>query len=96
MDFSEIDFEREYIELRKAYLTGKKRLKLAMNATTGECREAARRCANRMHAAAIEKWKMTEAEATEYFQRVRMFDSKGRLTPEFGGEPRKPKKKKRK
>lgn len=81
--------------LLEAVCDGKRRLKAKYNATAEQCREAARGLAARMLAFNVKEQGMTPEESMALLQRAGVYDKRGRLTPEYGGEPRKEKVKKK-
>ena len=91
----EID-EKESDTLLRAIRAGKKKLKAQFGATAEECRQAALGLHQRMLGVATEAFGQSESAAMAFLQKCGVYDAKGNLTPEFGGKPKKNKKKKRK
>lgn len=91
----EID-TKERDTLLRAIRTGKKKLKAQFGATAEECRIAAHNLHQRMLLHAQTVFGLGENGAMAFLQKCGVYDAKGNLTPEFGGKPKKPKKKKRK
>lgn len=91
----EID-EKERDTLLRAIRSGKKKLKAQFGATAEECRIAADKLHARMLLHAETVFGLGKEGAMSFLQKCGVYDAKGNLTPEFGGKPKKAKKKKRK